>query len=139
MIELTSLGKYEDRGDFPRWELAESDIEGCVSLVTPTRVRPRVESVSHAAPVLLLIDEFDAKGFARVDERVVHSPTSAKRYDGRQIWKRRAYLQCLLRRQQLFKAGAKAFPSGLPQAFYELLMEHLAKTDATLALSNARR
>ena len=58
-----------------------------------------------------------------MDRLVAHTHTHGVReYDGRHLPGKRAYLQCLLVKDVIFRLGVSDFRSDRPQGYYELLL-----------------
>jgi hypothetical protein len=117
------------------WSLTESDVSDCICLCSPTTLTPVVPLSSPSVPVLCLLDAVRAKGFEGRACIVSHQVDGPLRFDSRKICSKRAYLQCLLALPDIFAAGVEAFPSDMPQVFYNLLLK--SPEQATLGLTAA--
>lgn len=136
LVDLLDLvGGATDRRRWLKWETRQSDVEGCVSLVAPTPLRPQASLSSPTIPVLCLMDALDQAGVAGVERRVVHDSVGVKEYDCRQAVAKRAYLQCVLAFGDLQAAGVGPFPSGQPNSFYALILRE--RKPVPLALGSA--
>ena len=68
------------------------------------------------------MDELEDRGWIRVDRLVTHKPGGQLVYDGRGLPAKRAYLQCLLAIDVLFRLKITEFRSDRQQGFYQLLL-----------------
>ena len=60
-------------------------------------------------------------------------------YDGRKLVSCRTYLQCILGRAELFRKGVTNIPSGLPYAFYQLMLRSPSDVDHTMNSNQCKR
>lgn len=119
---LLLAGDLKNRPHWLRWAPAQSDLEGCISLVSPEPWAPKLPLSSPRIPVLSLLDVLHDKGWASRGETVVHNSAQWKTYDERHIISQRFYLQCLVSIDELLPMVGQ-FPSGEPGAFYALLLK----------------
>ena len=133
LIDILALAgdKITDRSRWHRWETRESDIEGCMTLHSPTLVAPRGKLDGGTIPVLSLLDTLDEMEYEGVKKKVHHKDLVQMTYDCRKLAGARRYLQCVVSLPELLPTGI-TFASRLSQAFYELLLR--AKELPTLGL-----
>ena len=118
---LAVCGGLENRHLWRRWQVEDSDVAGCLSLVQPTVLQTTLPLTSPKIPVLSLLDALHQQGFSGRDQGVVHQHVHFKNYDDRNITAKREYLQCVLAMPTILKK-VDSFPSGQPQSFYKLLL-----------------
>lgn len=104
-----------------------SEVQGCVSLINPVVARPTMTLRSSSLPTLALLDELESQGFVGREARVDHRPGGDKEFDTRAVSRKSWYLRCLLGLEHIWAAGWFSFPSGLTQAFYQLLLRDPSK------------
>ena len=106
------------------WQVGGSTMDGCFALSKPTRAVPQiVDLLDERTPVLVLDRELKQLGWTSSDERIVHSKKNpnAKVFDNHDAHRYRAYFQCLLRLQELWKKN-KEIHSRQAVAYYELIL-----------------
>lgn len=120
---ITACGcSLNARQDIHVWEPRGSDVDGCVELHNCQRLTSRrVDPLGAQAPVLSILDALSERGLAGVDEAVLHEPGCA-RFDQRHAISRRAYLQCVLRTDELAAKGIKQFRSVGSNAYFLALL-----------------
>lgn len=128
-----------DRARWQQWEVKESDLQGCHTLHGPEQLSPKAKLHDKNIPVLSLLDTLHTMGFTGVVGKVTHSVGGALHYDRRHLARQRRYLQCLAAFEDLLAGGVQSFPSGGPQAFYELLLRTKAPVPLQLSAKEYRR
>ena len=99
-----------------------SDIEGCISLESPTFAKPLSALSDPSVPILALVDAMDEAGWVGTPKQVRHSALSGLIYDNRKLGTKRAYLQCALGSKTLFDKGQVDFKSQQSAAYYLAVM-----------------
>lgn len=121
IIATIGGGLDKRRGIFV-WKARTSDVEGCVELFDRELLADRVvDPMSPRAPVLSLLDALSQQAYVGVDALVVHGP-GVRQYDRRRLPSRRAYLQCVLRMDDLIARGVSQFSSVGSASFFEALL-----------------
>ena len=103
------------------WESQHSDIEGCITVVSPKQLVPATPLTDPKVPVLALTDALDLTHVG-VERLITHTKHSGLLYDCRNL--RKPYLQCVLAASSLFAKGNKGFKSNLSSIFYLALMRN---------------
>ena len=119
-----------NRTKFRAWQRCESDLEGTHCLESPTQPVPTASLTSSQIPIIILLDELEAKGCVARPGKVIHSRRT-RIFDSRNT--RRPYLQAVLAKDWLFAQGAIDFPPDRTNSFYEMLMRAPEEVAALLA------
>lgn len=129
-----------DIGAWRTWSWRPSDVEGCVALHAPRPLQAQQRLSDKAVPVLSLLQFLRDAGFNGVSAKVVHrAGDGARVFDRRRVVSKRAYLQCVISRDELAIAGVNEFSSVAPQAFYELLLRSKTPIPEGLSAKEYRR
>lgn len=125
------------RSHWLQWDVRPSEVEACIELHSPRPISPKMALSDDAIPVLCLVDALE--GWSPKLGRVFHDKKSPKEYDARHLPRSRRYLQAVLMLRQLLAAGVTGFPSGLSNAWYELLMKEMKQLDPTMKAAACKR
>ena len=74
-----------------------------------------------SAPILDLVQALEEAGWAPLSQNVSHDASAELKYDDRQIFSSRPYLQCFSSLADLLAAKAD-FVSAQPQTYYRLIL-----------------
>lgn len=119
---LTAVGlATKDRWSCRSWSAAGSDIDQCIRLHSPARLRT-VGVESPAVPVLTLMEALRRQGWSGRQGVAHHSADSQKVFDSRNPIGKRMYFKCLLSFADLLARGVQGFSSVCPAAYYGLLL-----------------
>ena len=114
------VGRWKD---IKVWQSRQSDLEGCLTLHSPSSLGDRRKpSLDSNIPVLQLLDILKEAGFTAANRDAVHTPDADLVFCGRAPAGRRCYYQCLLVRGKLWEKGVTAFDSKGSQAYYKALL-----------------
>lgn len=75
------------RANFLRWQVGESDLDGCIALHTPETLKPSIDLLDPKAPALALVDRLLELEFEPV-QRIVKHEAACVQYDSRIVWYR---------------------------------------------------
>lgn len=132
-------GGMGQRRQFVKWQATTSDVEGCLRLMSPEVLRPKLPLTSPDILVLALVDALKERGCEGVSQRCFHSNADQKTFDARDLPSRRSYLQCVLALPELLSAGVASFVSGQPSAYYVLLLRDKQTIPPNLGAKEYRR
>ena len=127
-VDLAAWVKsVDDRANIYSWTEIPCDVFGCISIETPKILEATAKMNDKKVPVLALVDALTAEGFSFVDALVHHKPHSIlKIVDGRKLWPKRHYYQCVLARQTLWDRGVVGLKSNRAASWYWLLLHNKA-------------
>ena len=111
-----------DRSRWQRWTASPGEVDCCIRLASPAQLAWSKQLLDANVPILALMDALDEAGFEAVKHKVQHT-TDVFQYNCSFPMRSRAYYQCVLSMAALAACGVGEFSSGLPQAFYQLLLK----------------
>ena len=125
-IDLSDFIKSDmERHRVVQWREEPSDVQDCITLVSPAVLEPPTKLQDKKVPVLCLIDALRQQGFIFVERLCVHRPDDKELYlDSRKLHTKRHYLQAVLARQALWDRGEASFASNRSQQWYLLLLHN---------------
>jgi hypothetical protein len=112
IVDLSSMGTYSDvRRGFRIWEVAPSDVSGCVHLHSAQLVDPSTlfDPLSDKCPTVVVLEALKVLGWRPGRDRTPHTPEDPGRtFNGYRPSSNKLYFQCVLAIDSLFAAGVLA-------------------------------
>jgi hypothetical protein len=114
------------------WQTEACDVDGCIALVSPATLKPRMALMHNSVPVLALWGVLEDDGWAATFSGTLHDKDSGKLMDVRDAVSKRAYFQCLLKLETLLGQEVTNFKSGLANGYYMLMLKTGAQAPPNL-------
>ena len=139
LLALSSgMGVDDVRQVVRKWDCCESDVDGCISLVSPRALQCTLPLSDRKVPTLCLLDSLREQGFVGVLRLVTHNPDGGRFFDARKPPSKKYYLQCVLGMSDLFAKGVLSFRSDMSQCWYLLFQKRPLEALANMGAADCR-